>query len=680
MKTSSISLRSLRCFPVLAAAACVSRFAAPASAQPLPPFPPNPLAPTLKSPAPMGMQRGTTLDLTLTGSNLADPTGLWTSFPAKVAIPKEANNGKDPAKLLVRLEVPKDAPLGFHALRLATLRGVSNLRLFCIDDLPQVLENATNHTLAMAQPVTPPCVVVGRADAETTDYFKVAVKAGQRLSFEILGRRLGSAFDPQLTLYDARTGREVPAGHSNDAPGLQTDARLTHTFKDAGDCVVGVRDVAWRGGEDFNYRLRIGDFPTATTPLPLAARRGAKTAIRFSGPNADSVPPVEVNVPSDPNLEAISVSPRGSNGPSGWPVSLAVSDLDEVVEQEPNNEPAKATRVPVPGAVTGRFQTPGDLDHYVFALKKGTRYAIEAQTHEYHSPSEVLLTLRDARGGQVQASNPAAAPRLDYTPPADGDYTLVVEHLFGWGGPDEVYRVSITPYEPGFDLLLSTDRLDVAPGGTVSVPVYLVRRDYNGAIEIGPAGVPGITGKATIAAGAKPPPNQPAATLTLTAVPDLAPGPRILRIEGKATINGKAVVRLAEARRPVSVALANLPVPPRQLFHEIALGVTEKPPFSLTAKLDQPTAAPGKPATLTVTVTRAAGFTADITLAVTGQPPNVAPVVKPIPANQNSVQLTLNLAANAPAGQFNLTVNGKAKHAMRDYSVNAPAAQLVIKK
>jgi hypothetical protein len=676
MKTSLISIRSIRCFLVLALLAAGR--AAPA--QMLPPFPPNPQAPNLKPPVPMGVQRGTTLDLTLTGTNLADPTGLWTSFPAKVVIPKEANNGKDPAKLLVRLEVPKDAPLGFHALRLATLRGVSNLRLFCIDDLPQVPENASNHTIAMAQPVAPPCVVVGKADAETTDYFKVTVTAGQRLSFEVLGRRLGSAFDPQLTLYDARTGREVPAGHSNDAPGLQTDPRLTYTFKDAGDCIVGVRDVAWRGGEDFVYRLRIGDFPTATTPLPLAAKRGAKTTVRFSGPNADSLAPVEVNIPTDPNLEAVSVSPRGANGRSGWPVSLAVSDLDEVVEQEPNNEPAKANRVPVPGAVTGRFQTPGDLDHYLFALKKGTRYIIETQTHEYHSPSEVLLTLRDAKGAQVQASNPAAAPRLDFTPPADGEYTLVVEHLFGWGGPDEVYRVSVTPYQPGFDLLLPTDRLDVAPGGTVSVPVYLVRRDYTGAIEIGPAGVPGISGTAAIAAGAAPPANQPAATLTLTAAPDLTPGPRILRVEGKATINGKVVIRPADVRRPVSVALGNLPVPPRQLFHEIALGVTEKPPFSLTAKLDQPMAAPGKPATLTVTATRAAGFTGEITLAVTGQPPNVAPMVKPIPANQNSVQLTLNLAANAPVGKFNVSVNGKAKHAMRDYSINAPPVQLVIKK
>src|SRR5215471_9689940 len=246
---------------VLSAALILST-TVPVSAQPPPVIPPNPLAPTLTPVLPLGMQRGTKLELTLTGTNLAEPTGLWTSFPAKVTIPTEANNGKDNAKLRVGLEVPADAPLGFHSLRLATTRGMSNLRPFCIDDLPQVLEGATNHALNMAQAVTVPCVVVGRADAEISDYFKVSVKAGQRLSFEVLGRRLGSGFDPQISLCDARTGREL--AYSNDSPGLQTDARLTHTFKDAGDYLIEVRDVTYRGGADFHFRLRIGDFPCAT--------------------------------------------------------------------------------------------------------------------------------------------------------------------------------------------------------------------------------------------------------------------------------------------------------------------------------------------------------------------------------------------------------------------------------
>jgi hypothetical protein len=65
-----------------------------ASAQKPPPqAKPNPQAPALNVPNPLGVRRGTTLELTLTGTNLAAPTGLWTSFPAKVTIPTDNNNG-----------------------------------------------------------------------------------------------------------------------------------------------------------------------------------------------------------------------------------------------------------------------------------------------------------------------------------------------------------------------------------------------------------------------------------------------------------------------------------------------------------------------------------------------------------------------------------------------------------
>lgn len=642
-------------------------------------IPVNPQAPVLKPPVPLGMQRGSTLDLTLTGTNLAEPTGLWTSFPAKVVIPTEGNNGKDNGKLLVRLEVPKDAPIGFHSIRLATRRGMSNLRLFCIDDLPQVLEVATNHTPSAAQTVPVPCVIAGKADAEATDYFKIAVSAGQRLSFEVLGRRLGDPFDPQLQLLDA-AGRELPGAYSNDAPGLQTDARLTYTFKTAGEYLVAVRDVSYRGGEDFLYRLRIGDFPCATTTLPLAAKRGSKVAVHFAGSNVDGVSPVEVMTPTDPAVESLSIAPRGPSGLHAWPVRLALSDLDETMEKEPNNEAAKANRIPVPGAVTARFERKGDIDYFVFALKKGTRTIIEAHTQELGSPTEVYMTLHDTKGAQLQASNPAAAARLDFTPPTDGDYSLRVEHLHLWGGPDEVYRVTVTPFEPSFDLAVGLDRFNVEQGGKLSIPVLAPRRDFGGPIEITVVGPKGISGQLTVAAGKAPPANQPIGTLVVNVAPDVSIGPYAFHIQGKATINGKAVTHLASVRNSVSQGLANLPLPPRDTLTSIGLAVTEKPPFALTAKLDAASYMPGKTATLTVTAARAAGFTAEIDLSAAGLPPGVTAMLKPIPANQSEVKLTLTLTPQVKVGQANLIVTGKAKHQGRDVTSATPVVPLVIKK
>jgi hypothetical protein len=641
----------------------------------------NPQAPVLKSPFPLGMQSGTILDLTLNGSNLAEPTGLWISSPViKATIPSEGNNGKDNGKLLVRLEVPKDAPLGFHSIRLATRRGMSNLRLFCIDDLLQILEGTTNHTPSTAQPVSLPCVVSAKADAETTDYFKFHVAAGQRLSFEILGRRLGSAFDPQLQLLDAN-GRELPNAFSNDAPGLQTDARLTYTFKTAGDYLVAVRDVSFRGGDDFYYRLRIGDFPCATTTLPLAAKRGSKVSVRFAGPNVEGVAPVEVTTPTDPTVEFLSLAPRGASGLHGWPVHLALSDLEESLETEPNNEASKANRIPVPGAITARFEQKGDSDTFVFALKKGVRYSIDAQTHELGSPTEVYMTLHDAKGGQVQANDPAkATARLDFTPPADGDYTLHVEHLHLWGGPDEVYRVSVTPFEPGFDLTVALDRFNIEQGGKLSIPILAPRRDFNGPLEISVLGPKGIDGKLAVAAGKAPPPNQPLGTLVVNVANDVPIGPLVFQIQGKATVNGKTITKLASVRTVVGQGLANLPFPPPSTFASIGLAVTERPPFTLAAKLDAASYMPGKPATLTVTASRAPGFTAEIALSTAGLPPGVTAMLKNIPTNQNEIKITLTLTPQTKVGQAAVTITGKGKHQGRDVTATAPPVTLVIKK
>src|SRR5262245_7229000 len=176
--------------------------------------PPAPQAPTLNIVMPLGIQRGTSLDLNLTGANLAEPVAFWTTIPgAKVVIPTDNNNGKEPAKLLVKIEVPKDAPLGVHAVRLATSRGLSNLRLFCVDDLPQVVADGKNKTAEAAQVVPVPSVVAGVIAAESRDYYKFKAQAGQRLSFEVLGRRLGSIFDPQISVIDPKNGREL--AHNN---------------------------------------------------------------------------------------------------------------------------------------------------------------------------------------------------------------------------------------------------------------------------------------------------------------------------------------------------------------------------------------------------------------------------------------------------------------------------------
>jgi hypothetical protein len=634
--------------------------------------------PTLTPPFPLGVQRGTTLELTLTGTNLAEPTAVVTSFPAKVTIPTENNNGKDNAKFVARLEVAKEAALGWHTIRVATKSGVSNLRLFCIDDLPQVVEQDSNRSPSTPQLVPVPCAICGRADNEATDYFKFIAQAGQRLSFEVLGRRLGSQIDPQISLLHATTRKQL--AFSDDAPGQSKDPRLTHTFKETGEYLIELRDVRYQGGPDWFYRLRIGDFPMATTTVPLAGKRGSTVQVQFAGPNVEGIPPMSVPVPAAPDIDAVSLTPVWPHGgPPGWPVALMISDTEEVVEMEPNDDPAKPSRIPVPGAVNARLEKKAEKDHFLITAKKGQRLLIDAQTQEYFSPTSVYMVLKDAKGAQVGASDPMKDPaRIDFTPAADGDFTLMVEHLHYWGGPAETYRVSVTPYEPGFALSVMADHFDVGQGVSGVVTVQATRRDYTGPIELSIAAPAGVGGTATIPAG------QNATLLALNAAPTATTGVERLVIVGKATINMKPVTEFASITGLVRTALANLPHPPPNLGNALAVSVVDKPPFTIEAKYEQPEGLRGLSVPVTIVANKAAGFDEEITVTTVGLPPAqgqqpaVPPVTAKIPKGQNQVKMELKPAANAPLGPLPLAFVAKGKAGNVEHGLAAPLAPLVL--
>ena len=536
-------------------------------------------APTIDPPFPMGAQRGTTVELTLTGSNLHDPLNVMTSFPGKVTIPTVHNNGKLPGKLVVRLEVPPSTPLGWHSFRLVTKRGVTAARLFCVDDLPQVIKTGAPNTWELAQTVPVPSVVCGTIEKDKADYYQFQARAGERLSFEVLGRRLGSTLDPQLFLYHGKTRKQL--AYSDDARGQDRDPRFGHVFAEAGTYVLEVRDARQQGGKDWHYRLRLGDFPLTTTTFPLAVQRGIVTPVTFVGPPLEPMPVVRVAAPAEAMSVALSLwttspplFPQRLYGLPSWPLSVPLSDVSEAVEIEPNDSPTTAPLLPVPSGMSGRIQKPGDKDFFRFKGKKGARYLVEVQTVELHSPAVVQMTLRDAAGKQLGLTTPDAQEmKIDFTAPAEGEYTLLVEHAFYQGSSEDAYRFTIRPFAPGFTLATSTDHVNVPPGGAAAIAVQVTRREYDGPIDVQVNGPPGVQGKVTV------PAKQNSAQLMVQVSAKVPQGAYALSIQGKATINGQTVQGMVETTPAWKTTLNQLPQPPQHLRRDFVLGVTEKPKF-----------------------------------------------------------------------------------------------------
>ncbi len=571
-----------------------------------------------------------------------------------------------------KVEVPATTPVGLYLVRVATKQGVSNARPFCVDDLPVTAPPAAPpRSKATSSNLPTPGSVSGRIDPETSEFHRISVKAGQRLTIEVLARRIGSSLDPIILMHDAKTGREIPSLYSDDAPGLQSDARLTHTFKEAGDYLVEVRDSTHRGGADYWYRLRVGDFPSVIATMPLAIRLGKPTPVGFAGPDIDGVAAQPVTAGSANHQSSLFVVPKGNRTASGWPVTARLSDMDEIVEQEPNNSPDKANRVPVPCGISAGFQTKSDVDCFRFAGKKGQKYVIEAQTQELLSPADVFFTLKDSKGAEVARIDPQKASRIDFTAPADGEFVVSVEHLNYLHGPNEVYRLTITQPSPGFDVVLGSDRVEVPMGGVGLLPIQAItRRDYGGPIELIIDGVPGITGSVIVTAAAPPAPSLPLAIIPVIAKPDLAPGIHEIRVKAKAIINGKETIAFADLGDRIKQTMGGLPFPPRVWEKSVAVAVTH-PPFRVTVKLPRSDATAGVPLPLTVAATRDAGFAEEITLALAGAPPTITIAAKPIAKGAAETTFPLNLAAKSPLGTFNVAMIGKAKFQGRDFAVAA---------
>lgn len=638
-------------------------------------------APTVTATVPQAAAPGQTVDLKIRGTNLAGPTQFWTSFPVEAQLPGDiAGNGTNAGEVVYRLKVPADAPPGVHALRIATAGGVSNLKLFAVDDLPSIAQVKPNQTIAAAQALMLPAAVDGAVDNLTRgDFYKFQAAAGQRISIEVLARRLGSPLDSTLRLLDGK-GKEL--AYNDDAPGLGSDSSLSYTFKEAGEYIVQVWDIQYRGGPTYLYRLRIGDFPCVTVPYPMGIQRGVSANVGFAGITAQEAVPIPLNV-APTAADWLLLGAKSANGKSSGFAVVGVGATPEALEVEPNNEQAQATRIPLGAGINGRFDQPKDVDRFIFTAKMGQRFLFTGVTRTQGSPTDLDMRLLKADGGEVASVDDTGTNEgiLDYTFPADGDYTLVVRDLNDRGGPEFAYRIAVSPFEEKFQLAASADTVNIPLGGLATMTVTAVRGSFAGPITLtlldapeGLTATPAVIGPALLTT-----------VMTISAAPNLSPGKIYpVRIAGTSQAGAVQYQAIATVTAAQKVTFSGLPTPPPLLSQSIAVGVSPAPFFVL--KTDKPEIVFGKDLSATVKVvsTRTEGFMDDITLAVlppppAGLPPGVTATVKPIAKGTNEVEIVFAGNAQAPLGQFSAVLTGTGKMGANTIVQPIPALSLSLR-
>jgi hypothetical protein len=634
-------------------------------------------APSITSISPQAVQPGGTIDLTIRGGNLAGVTKLWTSFPGQAVLsPDVKDNGKNAAQVVYRITVPATTSVGLHAVRIATPKGISSMKLVVIDDLKSVAQVKTNKSPQAAQAIEIPCAVDGVVDSLSRNYYKFKATAGRKISFEVLARRMGSALDPMIRILDSE-GREIT--YSDDEPGLVADSQLCHIFKSAGEYLIEVRDIRYQGGATYNYRLRVGDFPCVTVPYPMGAKRGTEVALSFAGSHVGDVVPTKIKVPADAKLNWLNVGAKRKGGKSSGFAALSIGDAAEVVEKEPNGELAQATRAELGAGLNGRFDTPGDIDRFVFAAKKGQKFAFASITRSQGAPSDLVLKLTDAKGKQLATADDTGANDgiINYTFPADGDYILAVEDLHRRGGTAYAYRIAVAAPGAGFALSAVADRANVPAGGATSITVNVIRGTYKGPIEVSAINLPpGITSDTAIV-----PTNGTSVILTLSGAPNTPSGTiHANSIVGKAKIGNVEQTVTADVDAAIMASHNAMPRPPHVLASASAVALV--PAAQIALKTDTRELVFGRDlkATLKVTVQRQAGFDEAVTLAVTpakgGLPANVTAAVKPIPKGKNEIDIVFTATSKAAIGEFTAVLTGTIKQGKTTVAQVVPGIRL----
>ena len=687
---------SFTCLGLLAAGTALGQAQKAATPAPL-------RVPQITSVFPAGAQRGKSAEIEVKGKNLAAVTDLHLSNPG---VKVEKLEAKGAERLVATVAVEADAEPGIVELRAVASEGISNLKLFRIDELPELTETSgKNDRAADAQEISYPAVVNGQLGAADVDCYLIHVRKTQRLVFEVESRRLGSPANVRLRLLDSLGRFIVDATTTRD---IRPDERIDHEFTEPGDYVIAVEDSEYAGGDVAVYRLRVGTWPYAASMFPLGGRRGESVQLKIEGGSLPKPVVQNVAVPNEPFTYAMQLQFPDKRGVLRAPMLFALGDDPEVAEKEPNDDPATPQQLEVPVVVNGRIDKPGDKDRFRFQAKKGDKVTIEVLADRLGSALDSVLTLTDKsgkvlaenddiRGGAAnrQQNQPAGRSisdsRIDFVAPADGEFVVTLDDRYNSGGPEFAYRLSLAPTKPDFALTVGppqaqqrqqaqrnqqppapTDVLNLEPGKSATVAIGVERRNYDGPIELTVEGLPeGVT-----AAPVTIPTKQAAGQVTIQAAAEAKAPITRARIIGTAKINDAEVKRLV--RNEIVLATLDPIHVARRDLSEFALAVVyRQPPLALKsdAKLEL---ARGLEFELKVTVERSADVKGPVTINAQKLPAGIAAAKATIAEGQTEGVVKLTAKANAALGDHKVQLVAQGKSGNNSVDASSEVALAVI--
>jgi uncharacterized delta-60 repeat protein len=638
-------------------------------------------------------------------------TKLYFSHPGISAEQLPQTEGKR-WRFKVRID-PKVAP-GHYDVRLITELGISNPRTFVISDYCEALEQEPNDLRDNATPATMDATINGKiSPAEDVDWFVFSAQKGQRVILQSKGWSIDSRLDAVMWLYDSN-GVELARSLDENIYSEKRDPLIDFEVPSNGVYYVKLTDFLYNGNEEHVYRLSITtNIPFIDFIAPAGIKPGTSQAVTIFGRNlpeaiqtdqrindcriqkvirqitADNLNGLHINEvirPCTTLLDGMEVRIKSDTGSSNGKF-LLFSPFTELLNT--NRTAAKDPQpIHIPFSVSGQFSKANEFHRYTFVATKGKTYAIQVLSESIGSPAEPQMELRTPEGRVFtnfqQAVEPIAVPGFSsasrdiwqsFIAPLDGDYTLLLNHLFRQkqGGPQFLYRLELqSDPRPDFQLICQPAYGALPSGQINSFVVYRGGRQrmdivvwrlhgHKEPIIVEAQDLPrGVTAEPiVIGSGVK------SGILVVTAEADAPMSEAEIQILGRSIVQDQKIQRKARGSIIVWPGTLNAPAMTRTV-RSITLAVRDKSPFVLTASPAELNVQAGDPIQVTVAVKKWDNLTNSILLsAATQLAPGLEVPSTNLGPGQIEAQLTLNTAKISPGG-YSLVINGEGQVASSD--------------
>ena len=624
-------------------------------------LPASGFSPVLSRMVPPGGQFGSEVEVRFHGERLGDVTAALFYQPGLSLSAIETKDGK---LVTARLAIAPDAPPGEHSLRLAGPGGITELRSFWVGAFPVVDETEPNPPDKNPQRVELNRTIHGIAGNEDEDAFLVTLKQGQRLSAEVEAMRLGrTMFDASLAILDSR-GFELAT--CDDAPLLRTDAFVSILAPADGDYRVVVREAAYEGNDQCQYRLHIGTIPRPCAVFPPGGKPGETIDFTFIGDPSGPISQT-FTLPADERADfPLFPSHDGLTAPS--PLWIAVSPLEAARDSETSHEMKSAVPLPpTPCAAHGVIDPGKPADWFRISAKKGEALVLRAIARAHRSPLDPVLSIHAADGKFIAANDDQGGPDsvLPWTCPADGEYLVQIRDQLRRSGADFTYRIEITGRQPAIAANLPTvERVNSQKWKTFPVPrgnryaavVNITREntacDAAFAADTLPPGVTMTTGRIPRGVNSFP--------VVFEATPDAPEAASLhafqIRSEG---LDPPLTGRLTDTIHHIDIN--NQGAYHSTTLDRIAMAVTRPAPFRVELETPPaPIVRDGRLA-LKIRAERQPGFSGKITARFLWSPPGISgPTTIEIPGDKPDATCEINASADAAVGDWQVCILAEA--------------------